>query len=194
MKQVERNIQKRSIKDRLGLKSSIESDNSVKSGVIKLNRSSKAEDVLSRIRLNRKVGESKNILMLPQITIKNELDIEQRKAGIKQRLGLLDDDSKRDRKKKKSLDEELMKLLNDEGANISEDDLDLLSKKEKKKLLKKLLVQQGREDEYESLRRKKKKGFKKKKEMNDDDEDKETRRRIKLRDQSDVKEQSEYFF
>ncbi|KAL4225004.1 hypothetical protein ACF0H5_015699 [Mactra antiquata] len=189
----ERNTLKRSIKDRLGLKSTVEADKPVRSGVIKLNRSSKAEDIMSRIRSNRRVNDNKSVLMLPRITIKNEPDIEQRKAGIKQRLGLLDenDDSKRDRKKR-SIDDELMKLLNEEGADISEDDLDLLSKKEKKKLLKRLLIQQGREEEYEALRRKKKKGLRKKKEYYSDDEDDEngdgdTRRRIKLRDRQDDK-------
>lgn len=171
------------------MKSKTVPEKPLRSGVIKLNRKVRADDVMSRIRSQKesreRKRETKNILMVPQITIKNR--IEERKAGIKQRLGLLDDaesdsDSRRHRKKRRGIDEELMKLLREEELDIDEDDLDLLSKKEKKRLLKKLLVQQGRVDEYEAIRKRKKHGVKKRRERMDEEqeENKESRRRINI--------------
>lgn len=194
---IERTAIKRSIKDRLGFKPSQGSENPLRTGVIKLSRHSRSDNVLSRIGIKREMrerkGEGKSILMLPQITVKNEVDIEGRKAGLKQRLGLLDDeandsDSKKDRKRKRGIDEELMKLLREEEAEIDEEDLELLSKKEKKKLLKKLLVQQGREEEYEAIRKKKKRGFKKKKDRIDEEGDRSSRRRINIQERLGRKE------
>lgn len=182
----------RSIKDRLGLRTIVpeDSDKPLRSGVIKLNKSNKSKDILSRIDRHRELRgtqseNNKTLLMVPQITIKNRL--EDRKTNIKHRLGLLDaeydSDSRKDRKRKKDIDKELMKLLEEEDADIEFDDLELLSKKEKKKLLKKLLAQQGREDEYESFKKKKKRGFRKKRERFDIDEegDRERKRRINIK-------------
>lgn len=182
----------RSVKDRLGLRTTVpeDSDKPLRSGVIKLNKSNKSKDILSRIDRHRELRgtqseNNKTLLMVPQITIKNRL--EDRKTNIKHRLGLLDaeydSDSRKDRKRKKDIDKELMKLLEEEDADIEFDDLELLSKKEKKKLLKKLLAQQGREDEYESFKKKKKRGFRKKRERFDIDEegDRERKRRINIK-------------
>lgn len=190
----------RSVKDRLGIRSDTDTDKPSRAGVIRLNRNSKADDVMSRIRINRDLRgrDSKNVLMVPQITIKNQYDIEERKAGIKQRLGLLDDDensndSRKSRRKRKTIDEELMKLLREEEADIDEEDLELLSKREKKKLLKKLLAQQGREDEYEEITRKKKKKGTKRRDRGDEEDDRGSRRRISVKERPDNKKKEGKF-
>ncbi|XP_052263757.1 uncharacterized protein LOC127866930 isoform X2 [Dreissena polymorpha] len=183
-----------SIKARLGLKPS--GDSQPRSGVIKLSKVSNKGSVLSRIgkigdnQKSRGKIENKNILMVPQITIKNQfVEEEKKKISLKERLGLVDpndygSESRKDRKKKRDLDEELMKLIEEEDIDVTYEELQELSKRDKKKLLKKLLQQQGREAEYEEFRKKKKKSIKKKKERSENDESDSQNRRIKIKGDS----------
>ncbi|XP_052799943.1 zinc finger CCCH domain-containing protein 11A-like [Mya arenaria] len=182
---------KRSIKDRLGVRPSGDNENEkpVRSGVIKLAKSSKQDEIMSRSRLSRerniRESGSKNILMVPQITIQNK-SVGDRALSLKQRLGLIGEDSndsdfRKGKKKKRDLDEDIMQLIEEEqmDIDIDIDEISLLSKKDKKKLLKKLLVQAGREDEYDLYKKKKKRGIRKKKEK--DDEGRGKKRKINIK-------------
>lgn len=190
-----------SVKDRLGLKVSGAGDAADRQrplgGVVRLSRHGDEGQITREVRGIIQSRRHKKPLVVPQITINNRVDVEERKSDIKQRLGLLDDDENSDgvrkRKKKETLDSELFRLLQEENVDIEESEMDLLTKKEKKKLLKKLLAQQGREHEYEALKKRKKKSSKKKK---DRDGDKSTERYLKagqepVGSRSEVEEEEE---